>query len=273
MIERGLRRLADALPTATVRAVGRWQFSGPRPVRPFVRAAARRIAGSAGHISRGPAAGLIFDAGGMNPGYLLGTTEPFVQEALVRSLRPGDVFYDIGAAAGFHSLLAARLVGEGGAVYAFEPAPASADLVERNARANGAGQIHLLRKAVSAAGGRGLLLVDEQSNHSRLVSGEGPSVVQVELASIDDLVAAGEIRPPNVVKIDVEGAELDVLEGMQRTIAEYRPVLLVELHWLGPTFVELAHRILDGYELTPLGDDPLFEIDQIAYGHVLATPR
>ncbi|MHB8468726.1 MAG: FkbM family methyltransferase [Gaiellaceae bacterium] len=256
-----------------MRAIGHWQFAGPAWRRRIARAAAQQLAGRPATIRRGAAGGLRFDPGGMNPGYVLGTTEALMQATVAKHLKSGEVFLDVGAAAGLYTLLAARIVGSEGCVYAFEPLPASADLVECNARSNAFPQVHVLRKAVSSTSGAGFLLIDAEANHSRLLTTPADNAIAVEVVTIDELVDAQAIRPPNFVKVDVEGAELDVLHGMRRTIKRHRPSLLIELHWVGPSFVKLANELLGGYDLSPLSDDPAFRLDAIAYGHVLATAK
>ena len=72
------------------------------------------------------------------------------------------------------------------------------------------------------------------SAFSRLASVNVPTgareSIEVAVSSIDELLAAGEVPVPDVVKIDVEGAELEVIEGMRRTLDEHHPVLLCEVH-------------------------------------------
>ena len=94
-------------------------------------------------------------------------------------------------------------------------------------------------------------------------------VIEVELVAIDDLLARGELRPPTVVKIDVEGAEIAVLEGMRETIERHRPAIICELHDTHAEFVALMaeHR----YRLINLeGTIPVEE--EGASAHALALP-
>ena len=93
----------------------------------------RRALVGPGVIEAGPAKGLRFDAGADTVRFVKGDYEQPVQQALASLARPGDVCYDIGANLGFFSILLGRLVGPTGVVHAFEPVPANADLVARNA--------------------------------------------------------------------------------------------------------------------------------------------
>lgn len=202
-----------------------------------------------------------------------GNLEASVQEALLRHLGPGDVFYDIGANLGFFALLGARLVGPEGRVFAFEPAPANAGAIVRNAALNGFENVEVIEKAVSARGGQGRLqIVDDQSWSKLTEYGEHPGteeVVTVELTSVDELVGAGKAPPPRAVKIDVEGAEIAVLEGMRRTLAEHRPAVICELHDTHAEFV--AAMTSCGYRTINLeGTAPVTQTG--ASAHVLALP-
>jgi FkbM family methyltransferase len=203
-----------------------------------------------------------------------GNLESSVQEAMVRHLGRGGIFYDIGANLGFFSLLGAHLAGvDEGHVYAFEAAPSNAEAIRRNAVLNAVENVTVICKAVSSAAGRGRLQVVDDQSWSKLEDyGEHPyteKVIDVELVAIDDLVGRGELPPPTLVKIDVEGAELAVLEGMRRTIEEHRPAIICELHGTHQGFVDAMGR--HGYRLINLeGTIPVQE--EGASAHALALP-
>ena len=202
-----------------------------------------------------------------------GTLEIPVQEALRRLLGEGDVFYDVGANIGFFALIAARLVGPAGRVYAFEPVAESAEAIRANAELNGFENVTALEKAVGAATGHERLLVVEDLSWSRLERGQQHSravaTVEVEVVALDELVERGELRPPTLVKIDVEGAELSVIEGMRRTLERHRPAVICELHDTGAE-VAAAFEAL-GYEVTNLeAKQPVSSATGNV--HALATP-
>src|SRR5438046_3189821 len=132
MGRRMLSYLVSRLPPSWIRWAGRLRDRVPL-FGPVVRWFARDVLATQGVIRHGLGAGLRFDARLGSGGYLLGTAEPDEQAALGGFLKPGDVFYDLGANIGFFATLAARLVGSGGRVYAFEPNPACAGQVRRNA--------------------------------------------------------------------------------------------------------------------------------------------
>jgi FkbM family methyltransferase len=222
-------------------------------------------------VPQGRGAGLIMDmryipishahAGALASGNL----ESSVQEALVRHLPRGGVVYDVGANLGFFSLVAARLVGVGeGRVYAFEPAPENAEAIRRNAELNHLPNISVIASAVSSQAGTARLQIVDDQSWSRLEEfGEHPDterVLEVETVSIDGLLSAGELPPPTLVKIDVEGAELAVLDGMRSTIAEHRPVIVCELHGTHEGFAAAmaahSYRVVNLEGPAPIDADP-----------------
>jgi FkbM family methyltransferase len=177
---------------------------------------------------------LRFNAGNSNPGYGLGTTEPLVQDALVRCLEPGGVLYDVGANLGFFTVIGARLVGQAGRVYAFDPLQENVDRARLNAGLNGFWNVTVFEQAISSKSGKSELLLAAEPTWAKLAStgarADTRGRVRVDVASIDALVGEGSLRPPDVVKIDVEGGEVDALIGMRETVARHQPVILCELH-------------------------------------------
>jgi len=203
-----------------------------------------------------------------------GLLELSVQEAMRRLLGPGDVFYDVGANVGFFALAGARHVGPDGAAYAFEPVPDNVAAIRESAALNGIANLEVIESAAGRAAGRDRLLLVEDLSWSHLESlGPHPrtrETVDIEVVAIDDLVASGRIRPPHLVKIDVEGAEIDVLEGMRRTIEQHRPAIVCELHDTAREFVETMDGL--GYATSNLeGKQSL--LDAPPSVHALATPR
>jgi FkbM family methyltransferase len=224
--------LIGKLPPGVIRFAGKLEHSVPL-LSPMMRRAVRSMQLSDGVVVHGEAQGLRFNPAGTNPGYALGTSEPFLQTALADLLRTGMTFYDIGANVGFFSVLGAHLVGPSGSVHAFEPLPANARALAHNVELNGFTNVALVEAAVGREPGQTQLAVTAESVQAHLASiaADVPTLrtIDVALTTIDDEVAAG--RPaPQLVKIDVEGAELAVLEGMTATLEEHKPVVICELH-------------------------------------------
>ena len=164
---------------------------------------------------------------------------------LVREhLRGGD-FVDVGAHVGLYALTAARATR--GRVLAFEPNVAARAQLERNVGLNDAANVVVDPRAVADTPGRATLHVPAtpDPSFSSLAGGRFDEGVplDVEVTTVDAEVERLGLAP-TVVKIDVEGGELGVVAGMQRTLREHRPVLLVEVS--EDSARELA-RTLDGY--------------------------
>jgi len=175
-------------------------------------------------------------------GALLGTTEPELQRRLSALLEPGQVLFDVGANIGFFSLLGASLVGADGSVYAFDPVPDHAEAIRHNLALNDIRNVTVIEKAVADRADRARLLVPPESTGARLdrrAPGPRESSLDVEVVTLDELVDSDVIRPPDVVKIDVEGAEVEVVRGMARTLARHRPIVLCEMHGRNREYAEL----------------------------------
>jgi FkbM family methyltransferase len=161
-------------------------------------------------------------------------------------LRPGDCAIDAGGHIGFFTMQMAAAVGAHGRVYAFEPLAANADLLERSIGENRFGdRIRFQRAAVGAASGTATLTFPVETLNSGgaylLRDGglplAGNQQQDVPLVALD---ALGVQRPVRIIKMDVEGAEPQVLRGAERILAEDKPVILSELH---PTQLERASGV------------------------------
>jgi FkbM family methyltransferase len=160
--------------------------------------------------------------------------EPPIQQALSKHLEPGSVFYDVGAHIGIVSLYAARLVGTKGAVFAFEADPDNAERIKEHVRQNMFDQIQVVPCAVwSSAGHLRFERASGQSSRNQGAVTTGPPVgsentIEVEAIALNDF--AQTHPPPTLIKIDVEGAEADVLRGSETIFARSKPVLICEVH-------------------------------------------
>lgn len=160
-----------------------------------------------------------------------GSYEPITQEVVQRFCRPGSVFFDVGANFGYYSMLAART---GAKVVAFEPDLALAEDLRLHAKLNGLeDRIELQRVAVFSRTGEVFLdPAGENTAHgsAHVCSLDVPEdrAVRVPCTTLDDFVA-GHLAP-GLMKIDVEGAESDVLMGAERAFELTRPLVLCEVH-------------------------------------------
>src|SRR5262249_9806017 len=151
---------------------------------------------------------------------------------------------DVGANVGFISILAAHLTGPAGRVVAFEPLESNARRIEHNAGLNGFGHISVRKQALGRIDGEAEFRVSQRCTWGKLarVGGVAQEVATctVPVPRLGTVLSGGaDGRPPDVVKIDVEGAEVEVLQGAHDTLRRLRPVLLVELHGTNRAVAEL----------------------------------
>jgi len=161
-------------------------------------------------------------------------------------LKRGDCAIDVGGHIGFFTMQMADAVGPEGRVYAFEPLDANADLLERSIAENGYGdRVRFQRAAAGAASGTATLTFPVETLNSGgaylLRDGSAPLAgnrkKDVPVVALDSL----DLRQPvRVIKMDVEGAEPQVLRGAARILKDDKPVILSELH---PTQLERASGV------------------------------
>ena len=203
--------------------------------------------------------------------------EPEVVAAIKSIVRPGATCVDVGAFLGTITRVLADAAGRNGRVVAFEAYPPSAERLRSALAAEGLSWITVENVAVTDGAeptvwlhtGRARLNAEWNVMGHDVDGNETPPELEVRAISLDDYLPSGE--PLHFVKIDVEGAEARVLAGMQRLLAEARPVVLVEFHdeegWAG------RHRLLEaGYRLETLAGAPIGRDDSRVY-HCLASPN
>jgi FkbM family methyltransferase len=188
-----------------------------------------------GTIQRGAGKGLRFNAGPSNVGFILGSADPDVQNALQTLVHAGDVIYDIGANVGFFTVIAARLTGPSGRVVAFEPLDENRNVLEANARSNGFSQISARNFALADHDGDAEFLLSANATFGGLAGSAGKienqaGRLQVRVCRLDSVVQRDSLPLPRIIKIDVEGAEAAVLDGARETIRKARPIFIIELH-------------------------------------------
>lgn len=160
-------------------------------------------------------------------------SEPAVYDALTRLIGDRMTVFDIGANEGLFTLCAARRVGSGGRVVCFEPAPEALKLLRQNICLNGfQNRVDVVGKLVADRCGWERFYVEGKSGYnsqSKEAAPRNADPIQVETVSIDAFVEATR-RPPDVVKIDVEGAELRVLQGMEAALTRSDIFVVCEIH-------------------------------------------
>lgn len=189
----------------------------------------------------------------------LGIYEYQKQRRVSHEVRPGTVFYDIGAHVGFYSLLASVLVGSG-KVFAFEPLPRNLDYLRQHLALNHVTNVDILPFAVSDSTSTAHFRVEQTSFEGRLSSEGG---IAVSTITLDSLVESGRILPPNYIKMDIEGSELQALQGARKIFQQHRPVLFLATH--SRQLHNECCRLLEswGYACSPAGGDPLGELSEV----------
>jgi len=167
----------------------------------------------------------------------------------------GDVVIDVGAHVGKYSLPAAKLVGEKGKVIAIEAHPGNFKALQTNILLNGFKNIIAIEIAAFNQDNKRLLLSGSRDNGFSLKSNLKENSFEVETRTIDSLSQELGIEKVNWVKIDVEGAEVEVLEGMREVLRKNKKLrMLIEVHGENKYKV---NELLEGFQSKNLGgDDP-----------------
>jgi len=204
-------------------------------------------------IEAGPAKGIWLR---LNPrtgrDYIRGEAETKIQEVLAERVRPGMVFYDLGANIGLFTLLAARLVGSRGKVFSFEPDAETAARLRGNIERNGLGNVSVVDAGVwSSSGSMKFTPADPSSPDrglGRFVVGEDDAgSMRMRCVSLDDFIESAP--PPDMIKCDVEGAEVEAFRGAEKLLRTNRPQIVCETHsdanerMLGKILSESGYRI------------------------------
>jgi FkbM family methyltransferase len=194
--------------------------------------------------------------------FALGKYEPEVAAAFRKYCHPGMTVFDVGANAGHHLLLLSKLCGESGHLHAFEPVPENVNCLSETLRLNQIGNVTLHVLALSDREGTAEFKFNgvfdgfaclAQGGHGRSAGPEMPGKsIQVGTIDLDTFCERSAISRVDLIKVDVEGAEMITLRGMTRTLRVHRPVLIIEL-W-GAEHVAQGPGILAdlGYETRTL---------------------
>ncbi len=191
---------------------------------------ARYADGTSCSIQNGPLKGMKFRKWMRSyiDGYVEGEYEPLVTGAIAQHCKPGMTFYDIGANAGYMTLVGSVCVGPAGKVFSFEPIRNTARELTSQLRANRIGNVRVVRAAVCDRDGTVALSAAVKADMVSMVRDWGGKKTSVPSITID--TAAARFGAPDVIKMDIEEAELLALQGARGTLSRHRPVMLIELH-------------------------------------------
>jgi FkbM family methyltransferase len=217
-------------------------------------------------VQAGPAQGIHLE---LNPrtgeAYLRGEPEIAIQKALVERLRPGMVFYDLGANIGFFSLLAARLVGATGRVFSFEPDAEVAARLRRNVELNEFSNITVVEAGVWSASENVRFVPSDATSPERgtgtFLAGENQTAgTQTRCIALDDFIRSAPV--PDAIKCDVEGAEIEALRGAKKLLQTRHPWIVCEIH------SEENDRVVREF-LGCMG----YDVESLDINHIVAKPK
>lgn len=202
-------------------------------------------------ILSGPLRGRRWVVGSARRAFWLGIYEMHFQRLMMKELKPGMAFYDVGANVGFYSLLAARLV-QSGRVFAFEPLPRNVFYLKRHLELNAVGNVEIYELAISDHAGQASFDEGADCGSGHLGSGG----LSVQTATLDSLVQEQRIAPPAFVKMDIEGGELNALAGARNCLTRYRPTVFLATH--GAETHEQCRQLLQdwGFSFQPVSTMP-----------------
>ena len=197
-----------------------------------------------------------------------GFYEPASVDVFERLLRPGMVVVDAGANVGQYTLVASGVVGDAGRVVSFEPDPITCQWLRRNMEINGLRNVSVHQLALySERTTLELFLATSRDTGSNSLVGEpwvsAARTERVECVPLDECLAAQGVRSVDVIKIDIEGAELFALQGAENVLRTSRPLLMLEFEEerqraSGHSCAELAAFLEErGYELFRVSTPPL----------------
>ena len=166
--------------------------------------------------------------------------EPQQTKLFVETVKRNQTVVDIGANVGIYTLMAAKLVGKNGMVYAFEPDPDNFKLLEKNVKLNGFTNVRLVNAAVADKTGT-LAFAQDRANPGESHIGNGK--LQVQAVRLADWLKKEKVEKINVIKMDIEGAEVSALTGM---VGDTKTFLNTKL------FAECNSKALAGFGKQPI---------------------
>lgn len=208
-----------------------------------------------------------------NHAYWLGKHERTYVNTFASYIKPGDTVFDIGAQAGYFSLVASRLVGSQGKVIAFEPFPENIDYIKAHCQLNSCQNITLLEVAVGGSLGTRIFqsanafmghIVAQDSAAPANGKEDSKGALSVIVVTLDELPMGYQTLRPDVMKIDTEGMEYWVLQGGQTFIQQHRPILFIATH--GKVNQTRTLQLLKdwNYEVVMIGEGSSKNADYVA---------
>lgn len=183
--------------------------------------------------------------------FYFGFWEPNNSALIGSILEPGDTFVDVGANIGYYTLLGSTLVGPQGRVISVEASPAIFDQLKRNVAINHAANARLVNQAASDTAGELLLYGGSRWNRgatsTAIHAADQVPEARVRSGPLDELLTPDELSSVNLIKIDIEGGELPVLQRLLDTVERY-PAEFAILAELAPQVSgDMLRAVFDGF--------------------------
>jgi FkbM family methyltransferase len=209
-------------------------------------------------ILSGPGRGIKWNTGAGVADFWVGTYESEKAQLLARHVKPGGTFYDVGANVGFYTLLVSRLVGPTGRVISFEPSPRNLGFLRHHLSLNSAANVEVLDLAVSDSEGVAQFSVDGDPKKSQITAAGD---ITVQTTTLDRLM--GELPFPDLIEMDIEGAEYAALRGAEQLLRKSNPVIFLSTHGhdVHRACCELLRTL--GYKLNAIGTRSIDETDEL----------
>lgn len=238
-------------------------------------------------VLRGPAKGLRFRLdlqNRMETAYFLGTYESTIVKKIAHICQKGWTVWDCGTYLGFYTVLFAKLVGPEGRVVAFEPDPRNMLRTRENVALNKFNNVQFIHAAIGAPVGEIEFILSDNTNSHIPGSYVGATaeeyakiervdaLIRVPCLSLDEAFLNRDIPRPQLIKLDIEGAEKEALQHAHRITSEAKPLIVLELH--NPECDAAAWRFAQsvGYSLQSLTDGRVLQTPEEVGGTLLCWP-
>jgi len=209
-------------------------------------------------ILSGPARGIKWSPEAGVADFWLGTYECEKTKLFARHAKPGQTVYDVGANVGYYTLIASRVLGPTGQVVAFEPSPRNLGFLRRHLGLNHNTNVKVLDVAISDSEGVTRFLVGNDPRVSKITA---TGDITVRTTTLDRLM--GELPLPDLIEMDIEGAEYSALCGAEQLLRKSSPVIFLSTH--GRDVHRACCQLLRtlGYKLHAIGPKSIDDTDEL----------
>jgi len=171
------------------------------------------------------------------------------------ALFPAKGFYvaDVGAFRGWFTMISSKIVGSDGRVFSFEPNPDNFEILRKVVLLGGLKNVNIFKLALSDSDGYEYMYLSEYPSMHSLVLKRTHRKITVPCMKLDTVVKLRKIQRLDLIKIDVEGAELKVIKGCKRIISEFKPLFSIDINHYDEEFEEVSALMREfQYEIRPL---------------------